>query len=262
MVNFSLNCQKSWNKWDPGSRLGEAERFQGAPLCLSSGPCKRLCCAPWEKWGPVGTDRISPAEQFGESTGPTRGRARSFPNPGSHAAAGLCLARAPPWRGPAAPALRPVRPAAPPPRGDPGGSSRWPWVTPPVPPLHPARWAFPSTNESPPPPTSHSGRPDYKPFPASSAATVPLRPGSSQAKQTKEPSEENLPNCKAKSLLPSFLGSTFHFKNNKSRNQKPPRLEVGVRGNAGGGAWFPRCAAPPTPPHPFLAPARSFDVIW
>lgn len=75
-------------------------------------------------------------------------------------------------------------------------------------------------------------------------SNCPLRPSSSQAKQTKEPREGNLPNSKAKSLLPSFLGSTFHFKNNKSRNQKPPRLEVGVRGNAGGGAWFPRCAAP------------------
>lgn len=122
----------------------------------------------------MGTDRISPAEQFGESTGPTRGRARSFPNPGSHAAAaGLCLARAPPWRGPAAPALRPVRPAAPPPRGDPGGSSRWPWVTPPVPPLHPARWAFPSTNESPPPPPPTQGDRTTNPSPL---APQPLSP--------------------------------------------------------------------------------------
>lgn len=57
VVNLSLNCQKSWNKGDPGdgSRSGEAERFLGAPLSLPSGPCKCLCCSPWEKWGPVGT---------------------------------------------------------------------------------------------------------------------------------------------------------------------------------------------------------------
>lgn len=122
------------------------------------------------------SDRISPAEQFREI--PVKAALRPFlPNPGSHAATRCCLARAPPWRGPAAPALRPVRPPAPPPRGDPGGSSRWPWVTPPVPPLHPARWAFPSTTESPPLPlTSHSGRPNYKPFPSSSATTVPYDP--------------------------------------------------------------------------------------
>lgn len=84
-------------------------------------------------------------------------------------------------------------------------------------------------------------------LPCKLRSNCPLRPSSSQAKQTKELRGENLPNCKAKSLLPSFLGSTFHFKNNKSRNQKPPRLEVGVRGNAGGGAWFSRCAAPPPP---------------
>lgn len=43
------------------------------------------------------SDLISPTEHLGESTGPTRGRARASPNPGSHAAAwlGLPLGTAP-----------------------------------------------------------------------------------------------------------------------------------------------------------------------
>lgn len=200
------------------------------------------------------SDLISPAEHLRESTGPTRGRARASPNLGSHAAALRCLARAPPWHGPVAPQLRP---------------SAWcdqqrhrHAEIPEVPPAGPrshrlslpsalrAGLSRPPTSPLPPPPTPATRQ---QTLPRTLRSNCPLNPGSSQAKQTKERREENLPNYKAKSLLPSFLGSTFHFKNNKSRNQKPPRLEVGVRGNAGGGAWFPRCAPPPlSGPYPEL----------
>lgn len=171
------------------------------------------------------------------------------PPRGSHAAAQP--ARAPPWRGPAAPALRPVRgPTAPPPRGDPGGSS--PAATGSR--RHPS---LPSALR----PRRAPGFPVHRPNPLLLGATrrQNLPRTSCQLcptprlfpSQTKEP-RENLPELQRKSLIQSFLGLTFNFKNNKSRNQKSPRLEVGVRGNARGRRFIPSAAF--TQPPPFFWP--------
>lgn len=136
-----------------------------------------------------------------------------------------------------------------PPRRPPGHAAACP--SPPPSALR-ARRAFPSTGRIP----SSSGRPRDKTFPARRASSAPRLGYSQTRRQTKEP-RENLPELQRKSPTQSFLDLTFNFKNSKSRNQKPPRLEVGVRGNARGRRFIPWAALAP----PFLAPAWGFEVI-
>lgn len=151
-------------------------------------------------------------------------------------------AQAPPWCGP-----------GPPPCARPGcatatrrsrrflpGSRR---VTlPPVPPLRPPRAGLSRPRaESPPPRGDPATKPSSNAQPTLPHAQVLPKPDAKQKNQ-----EKTYPNCNT-SLIQSFLDLTFNFKNNKSRNQKPPRLEVGVRGNARGRCFILSAAYAPPP---------------
>lgn len=215
-----------------------------------------------------GSTHIFLAEQFGENTSPPRGfvagpgrpavttrlrattaaRASSAPvptRPPGRARLGLPPGAAPRPRPSALRAARQRRRHAEipevPPRRPPGHAEARP--SPPPSALRPPRApGFPVHRPNP----LLLGATRRQNLPPLALPTLLPRPGYCQARrQTKEP-RENLPELQRKSLIQSFLGLTFNFKNNKSRNQKPPRLEVGVRGNARGRRLIPSAAfAPP-----------------